>query len=384
MRVVHAIARLNVGGAALQVLELASRQRRRGHDVVVVHGTVPSGEESMADVADRLGVPHRFLPQLRRELSPGRDLAAILELRRLLRELRPEILHTHAAKAGAVGRAAALLAGRARPPVLVHTFHGHVLHGYFSRPTERSFTLIERALARVSSALVAVSPEVRDDLVRLGVAPAERFTVIRYGFDFARTPDGDARERLRRGMELDGETFVVGFAGRLTPIKRPLDLVRALRGLLDRNVDAALVAVGDGDSREQAARLAATLGVHDRCRFVGYQRDMAEWYATFDAFCLASANEGTPVAAIEALADGIPVVATRVGGTPAVVDEGETGFLVRSGDVEALADRLSRLANDGELRERMGRLGADRMRERYDVERMLEEIDQLYERLLGR
>lgn len=371
MRILHAIARLNVGGAALQVLELAGGQRRRGHDVLVLHGRIPEGEKSMLYLAEDLGVPTRYVPELQRELSPRRDLAAIRAIRGVIRSERPEVLHTHAAKAGATGRLAALLSGAGRPPVRVHTFHGHVLSGYFGSRQERAFTLVERWLARTTSGLVAVSPEVRDDLVALGVAPTDRFEVIRYGFEFPE-PAGDA-ERLG--------SFVVGYAGRLTTIKRPLDLVRALRGAVERGADATLVVVGDGEDRQAAEQLAAELGVAERCRFVGYQQDMAKWYAGFDVFCLASANEGTPVAAIEALAAGVPVVATRVGGTPAVVDDGETGFLVEPGDVDALAERLARLAGDGELRAGMGRLGAERMRHRYGVERMVDETLGLYEEL---
>jgi glycosyltransferase involved in cell wall biosynthesis len=374
VRIVHAIARLNVGGAAPQVLELAAGQQRRGHDVLVVHGELAAGEESMAYRAAELGVPSKYLPALGRELSLGRDWAAIRALRRLIRAKRPDVLHTHAAKAGAAGRIAALLAGGARPRARVHTFHGHVLRGYFGPGRERAFTLAERLLARTTSALVAVSPEVRDDLVSLGVAPADRFAVIRYGFDFAQ-PSTAAES---------GERFMIGYAGRLTAIKRPLDLVRAVKEVADRGVDATLVLVGDGEERAAAERLAAELGIADRCRFAGYQPDMAAWYGTFDVFCLASANEGTPVAAIEAFAAEVPVVATRVGGTPAVVDDGDTGFLVDVGDVAAMADRLVELAGDPQRRREMGRLGSERIRERYGIERMVDEVERLYERLLSR
>ena len=370
MTIVHAIARLNVGGAALQVLELAAGQQRRGHDVLVVHGRLAEGEESMAYVAEERGVPAVYVDSLQRELSPRHDAAAVRAVRRILRERRPDVLHTHAAKAGAVGRIAAMTARL--PRARIHTFHGHVLRGYFGPRRERVFTLAERALAR-TSALVAVSPQVRDDLVALGVAPRDAFTVIRYGFEFPEP-----------GRRSDSDGFAVGYAGRLTAIKRPLDLVRALRGLVDRGVDATLLLVGDGEDRAAVEALAAELGVVERCVLAGYQRDMADWYGRFGAFCLASANEGTPVAAIEALAAGVPVVATRVGGTPAVVDDGETGFLVEPGDPDALAARLAELAADPELRQRMGRLGAERMRERYGIERMVEETEQLYERLLAR
>jgi glycosyltransferase involved in cell wall biosynthesis len=148
-------------------------------------------------------------------------------------------------------------------------------------------------------------------------------------------------------------------------------------------VDAVLCLVGDGPERPAAEALARELEVADRCRFAGYRKGLPDWYAGFDAFCLTSINEGTPVAAIEALGAGRPAVATRVGGVPAVVEDGEDGFLVPFGDTDALAARLAELAADPALRERMGRRGAERMRELYSVERMVERIDGLYERLLA-
>jgi glycosyltransferase involved in cell wall biosynthesis len=383
LSIVHVIARLNVGGAALHVLQLAREQAQRGHDVLVVAGTLAAGEESMEYVADELGVHVLKLPLLQRELSPRADAAAILALRELLRQRRPDVLHTHTAKAGATGRLAALAVGSARPRAIVHTYHGHVLSGYFSRRWERVFRLIERLLSHTAGTLVAVSNEVRDDLVRFRVAPAERFVVVPYGFDLPAWSEADeaARRRLRAQVGADAR-FVVGWAGRLTAIKRPLDLVRTLGGLLERDVDALLVLVGDGEDRPAVEALAAELGLRDRCRFVGFQQRIRDWYAAFDAFLLTSANEGTPVAAIEALAAGRPVVATRAGGTGAVVANGETGYLERIGDTEALAARLALLARDPELGARMGERGADDVRDRFTIGRMADEIEAVYRALL--
>ena len=384
MRIVHVIARLNVGGAALHVLQLAHEQAQRGHDVVVVAGTLAAGEESMEYVADDLGVELHRLPVLQRELSPRADSAAILALRRIIRERRPNVLHTHTAKAGATGRLAALISGRARPRAIVHTYHGHVLSGYFSRRWERFFRLIERTLAYTSGTLVAVSEEVRDDLVRFGVARADRFAVVPYGFDLPAWNDTDTESRrdLRGEIGAGDGTFVVGWAGRLTAIKRPLDLIRTLRALLDSDVDALLVLVGDGEDRPDVEALAAELDVADRCRLVGFQKSIRPWYASFDALLLTSANEGTPVVAIEALAAARPVVATRAGGTGTVVRNGESGYLEAIGDTQALADRLAALARDPALRERMGEAGAEDVRARFAVGRMADEVEAIYDRLL--
>jgi glycosyltransferase involved in cell wall biosynthesis len=384
LTIVHAIARLNVGGAALHVIELAAEQRRRGHEVVVVAGTLAEGEESMEYLAHELAVPVVSLPELQRELSVTRDAVAIRELRRVIARRRPDVLHTHTAKAGTAGRAAARLARRGGRPVTVHTFHGHVLRGYFDSRRERFFVHIERSLARHTGALVAVSAEVRDDLVALGVAPADRIAVIPYGFDLSRLSRPGARERnaLRAEVDVGRSTFVIGFAGRLTAIKRPLDLVRVLASVRARDVDAALVVLGDGPDRAAVEELARELGVAGACRFLGFRRDVARWYGAFDAFLLTSENEGTPVVAIEALAAECPVVATDAGGTATVVSHGETGLLAPIGDTEALAAHLEALAREPALGRRLGRAGAADVRSRFATERMADAIDDLYAQLI--
>lgn len=384
LRVVHAIARLNVGGAARHVLELAHEQRRRGHDVLVVAGTLAAGEESMEYLADELGVTVQRLPALQRELSPRADAAAVLALRRILRERRPDVLHTHTAKAGATGRVAALLAGRGRPRAVVHTFHGHVLRGYFDSRRERVFRLAERALARSTGAVVAVSDEVRDDLVGLGVAEPGRVTVVPYGFDLPpwRPEDDESRARIRAELGV-GDAFVVGWAGRFTAIKRPLDLVRTLRALVDEGVDAVLVLLGEGELRAEVEGLAGELGVDGRCRIRGFQQSIRAWYTAFDVLLLTSENEGTPVVAVEALAADRPVVATDAGGTATVVRDGESGFLVPIGDVGGLAARLASLAREPELRARLGRHGGADVRARFATERMVAELEALYRALLS-
>lgn len=380
LSILHVIARLNVGGAALHVLQLAREQRLRGREVVVVAGTLAAGEESMEYLADELGVEVVKLPALQRELSLRADAAAIRELRALIRRRRPDVVHTHTAKAGATGRIAALLAGSARPRSIVHTYHGHVLSGYFSPVRERVFRLIERMLARPTSALLAVSEEVRNDLADYGIAPRERFTVVPYGFDppVWSEVDEQARARIRGELGLGDETLAIGWAGRLTAIKRPLDLVRTLRGVLDASVDAVLVVVGDGDVRAGTEALAEELGVADRCRFVGFHRNIRDWYAAFDVFLLTSLNEGTPVVAIEALGASRPVVATAAGGTGTVVIDGVSGFIVPVGDVAGLADRVVRLARDPDLRARLGAAGSADMRARFATARMADELEAVY------
>jgi glycosyltransferase involved in cell wall biosynthesis len=383
-KVLRVIARLNVGGPALHVAYLTAGLAERGYDTTLVAGTVGHGEASMAGVAERRGVRIETLEDLHREISPFRDARSILRLARLIRRERPTILHTHTAKAGAVGRLAALLAGRARPPIIVHTFHGHVLRGYFNPIKTFGFRTLERVLARGTTRLVAVSPEVRDDLVRLGVAPESRFEVVRLGIELDERVGNDAglRHETRRVMGIADDTFVVGWFGRMTAVKRTADVVRAFRGLVDRGVDARLLLVGDGPDRDGLERLAHELGVMRRSLFLGYQDDVARFYDAIDVLLLPSVNEGTPVSVIEALAAERPPVATRVGGTPDVVRDGVDGFLVEPGDADALATRLAELAADPVRRAEMGAAGRARVRERYAVDRLVDDMDALYRSLL--
>ncbi len=376
-----------MGGPALHVAYLSAGLKDRGYDTTLVAGSLAAGEESMAGVAGRLGVPIVTVPDLHREISPLRDLRAVYHVAGLIRELRPQILHTHTAKAGTIGRLAAILAGDAGPPIVVHTFHGHVLRGYFGPVRSTFFRLLEHLLARRTTALVAVSPEVRDDLVALGVAPAEKFTVVRLGIELRErvgSLDGAGQGlETRRLLGIAPDRFVVGWIGRMTGVKRTDDVLLAVRRLRDRGVDAVLCMVGDGPDREAVERRARELGIVRSSLFLGYQDEVAPYYAAFDALILPSANEGTPVSAIEALAGGRPVVATRVGGVPDVVRDGVDGFLVKPGDVDAMAERLAILAADSDLRRRMGEAGSASVRERYAVERLLDDMDAVYRRLLA-
>jgi glycosyltransferase involved in cell wall biosynthesis len=382
IRVLRVIARLNVGGPALHVSYLTSGLAGRGYETTLVAGDVGRGEESMEFVAAREGLDVVRLPGLSRELSPIRDVIATIRLARLIRRVRPDIVHTHTAKAGAVGRIAAVLAGPRRP-VVVHTFHGHVLRGYFGAAGSLVFRAIETALARVTDSLVAVSPEVRDELVAMKVAPSSRFTVIRLGIELEpRVRCEEDPGEIRRRFGIGPDRFVVGWFGRMTAVKRTEDLLDTLASLRERGVDALLLLVGDGVDRDRLERLAHGRGLATACLFVGYQEDVAPWYAVCDAVVLTSANEGTPVTIIEALAASRPVVATNVGGIRDVVEDGVSGLLVRRGDTHALAERLEALARDTERRRRMGERGRERVLERYAVARLVDDVDDLYRGLL--
>jgi glycosyltransferase involved in cell wall biosynthesis len=385
IKILRVIARLNMGGPALHVAYLTEGLTKRGYDTTLVAGSLARGEDSMAFVADARGVEVIRIDELGREISPLRDLMATIRLARLIRKERPQILHTHTAKAGTVGRVAARLAGSRKPPIVVHTFHGHVLRGYFGPVRTLLFRLLERWLAAGTTALIAVSPQVRDDLVSLGVAPRERFVVIRLGIELDErvAPEENGRGESRRYLGIPGDRFAVGWIGRMTAVKRTDDVLIAFKSLRDSGVDAVLCMVGDGPDRLPLEQRAHELGVARDTVFLGYQEDVAPFYAAFDVLVLPSGNEGTPVTVIEALAAERPVVATRVGGVPDIVRDGEDGFLVEAGATEDLADRLGRLARDPALRARMGKKGRERVLPRYAVKRLVDDVDELYRSLLS-
>lgn len=386
IRILRLIARLNVGGPALHVSYLSDELDRRGYRTLLAAGRVGEGEGSMEYVAREHGVEPVYIEDLQRNIDPRGDALAARKVLQLIREFQPHILHTHTAKAGAIGRTAARLAGHQGPKVVVHTFHGHVLRGYFNPAVTATFRQVERALARSTDALIAVSPEVRDDLVQFGIAPAEKIVVVRLGLDLderTAAPPG-SREQIRSSLEVGQSQFLVGWLGRMTEVKRVEDLLLAFALLCAGGTDAVLALVGDGPLRAQMEETARKLGVEYRCRFIGYRDAVGPLYAAFDAVALTSANEGTPVTLIEALAARVPVVATDVGGVADVVQNEIGGFLVPAGDSGAIAERLARLADDSELRRRLGEQGGAFVRERYSVSRLVDDIDGLYRTLLER
>ncbi len=348
-----------------------------------MHGQLAAGEESLADLADHEGARTTFLPSLVQPVDPRRDVVAVRQLSRMIREFRPHIVHTHTAKAGFAGRAAAQ--ARRRRPVIVHTFHGHVLEGYFGKPKTLTFRSLERLLARRTDALIGVSEQTVADLVRLRVAPASKFRVIPLGLDLEPFVEADAAsgEQLRSELGIGPDEVLFTFVGRIVPIKR-VDLLTAAFARASRATPGLrLLVVGDGEARTRLELLAAELGAGDRVHFIGYRRDLARIAAAADVAVISSDNEGTPVSLIEAAAAGVPAVATNVGGVGSIVDE-DTGMLVAKGNEAALAEAMQAIAADRGLRRRLGVGARARALARFSIDRLIGDTDALYGELLAR
>lgn len=337
----------------------------------------------MADLAEHEGARTRYVASLIQPVSPTSDLRALARLTGIARRFRPHIVHTHTAKAGFLGRAAAL-AVRPRP-LIVHTYHGHVLEGYFGRPKSAAYRQLERWLGRVSTCLIGVSQATVDDLVRLGVAPRDKFRVIPLGADLRPLADAGraAGMQVRHELGVSEDEVLLLFTGRLVPIKRVDLLLRALWRAKERGTDMRLAVVGDGGLRAQLQNLAGELGIGDAVHFLGYRRDLPQLTAAADIAVLSSANEGTPVSLIEAGAAGRPAVATAVGGVSEVVTP-DTGILVPAGAEEAFGEALMRLARNARLRRRMGKRAREHVLGHYSAERLVAQVEELYEELRAR
>jgi len=343
-------------------------------------GEVGPGEASCEELVKRYGARELKIGPLRPELRPWRDLPALFSLARAMRSFRPEIVHTHTAKAGMLGRMAAL-AVRPRP-LIVHTYHGHVLEGYFGPLRNWLYRALERLLARITDALIGVSAATVHDLVRLRIAPRAKFRVIPLGLELQRFLhfDPEARASFRRELGAR-EDVLFTYVGRLVRIKRLDVMLKGFAAARATGTPIRLVIVGDGELRPALERLTAELGLEEVVRFAGYRSDLEVVAAASDAALLTSDNEGTPVSLIEAAAAGRPAVATAVGGVTDVVRPG-TGLLAPAGDHEQIGRLIVELATDDELRHEMGDRAREHALTHFTSERLIADVESLYDELL--
>jgi glycosyltransferase involved in cell wall biosynthesis len=380
IRVVRLFSRLNIGGPSVHVILLTAGLTARGYRTRLVVGQEQAQEGNLLDLAAEKGVLCERLDALGREIRVFSDIRALWGLYRVIRDFRPSVVHTHAAKAGFLGRVAARLAG---VPVVVHTYHGHVLRGYFGPVKTAVFRALEAFLGHFSSALIAVSEAVKQDLTALGVARSEHIRVVPLGLDLERFTLDLPRGGLRDAFGFAAEAPLVGMVGRLVPIKDVPTFLRAAALVREARPDARFALVGDGEEREALERECQRLGLAREVAFHGWRRDMEAVYGDLDVVVNSSRNEGTPVALIEALASARPVVATRVGGTADLLAGGEYGRLVPAEDPRALADAILDVLADPEAARCRALLGRTHVLVKHGAGRLLEDIDRLYRELLS-
>ncbi len=400
IHILRIITRLNIGGPALHAALLSTQMDPQRFSTCVVMGSPDSHEGDLARLFDGSQVRRVRLPTLRRSLHPWADAMSFVRLLQIVWRERPAIIHTHMAKAGALGRLAGLLYNRVGPgrcpgkrAVLVHTFHGHVLEGYFSAHLSRLFTTIERWLAKRTDCLVGVSPTIRDQLLQKGIGCERQWRVIPLGLDLTALAELPLPTRAT--------PVRVGMVGRLVPIKNPGLFLQALHQVTQQASTLSIsgVVVGDGPLRQELEQEADRLGLEGVVQFTGWQHDLPAVYEGLAVACLTSWNEGTPVSLIEAMAAGRPVIATDVGGVrdlltdhgerPVLLQQGQfqvmsRGILVRPGDADGLAASLEALARDTSLCRALGEAGRSYALSVFTHRRLIRDISSLYEELQHR
>jgi len=411
MKIVRVIARLNVGGPAKHVVWLTKGLQSAECESLLVAGTVPPGEDDMGYFATEMGVAPGFVPEMSREIS-AKDALTIWKLYKLFLRERPDIVHTHTAKAGTVGRVAGLfyrwltpnaLLGRPRACRFVHTYHGHVFHSYYGPLKTRIFLLIEKALAKfITDRIVVVSEQQRREInEQFRVGRADQFSVILLGLDtsvFANWKERGRSFRDELGLRVDD--ILVGIVGRLTEIKNHELFLRTAALFKDTFLGESpkarvrFIVVGDGALREVLEQQARSLGLAEDVIFTGSRRDLENVYPALDIVALTSRNEGTPLTLIEAMANARPVISTAVGGVVDLLGERippesnesfavcQRGISVPPDDASAFATGLAKLAADATLRRETGERGLQFVAAHYSKERLIKDIKSLYADLL--
>ncbi len=395
IKIMRIITRLNVGGPAIHSLLLTRRLDPDRFETLLITGQLGRDEGDMGYLAEEMGIRPIIIPTLGRELAALDDCVSFFRIFWLILKERPDIIHTHLAKAGTLGRVAGVLAKfvlifLGKKIRMFHTYHGHIFYGYFGPVKTRVFIYIERALALVCRKVIIISRRLKNDIVKTyRIIPETKAAVIPLGFDFDRLATNESgAKRFRREAGVAPGEKLVGIVGRLTTIKNhDLFLRAAARCLADNTMPPVrFVVVGDGELRGFLERRAEELKIAPRVTFTGWRHDMGEVYAGLDALMLTSINEGTPVTIIEAMAVGIPVIATAVGGIPDLLGEEteglpksrERGVMVASGDEEGLVGGLRLILTDNATAAPMVERAREFSRRVYDSKRLIQDIESLY------
>lgn len=391
-RVFRLINRFNLGGPALNVTYL-TKFLSPEFETLLAGGVKDESEASSEYIPQQYGLKPLIIKSMKRSINPINDIAAYYQLKKIIKEYKPHIVHTHASKSGFLGRMAAI---SCKVPIIIHTYHGHVFHSYFDTIQTSVYKNIERYLASKSTALIALSEKQKTELSEMHrIAPPEKFHVIPLGFDLARfwTNADEKRKTFRTRYTLDEDTVAIGIIGRLVPIKNHALFLLAFKNAKSRTVvKAKAFIIGDGELKQSLINQCIELGLsYSTPENVDYSADVifTSWItdtdtamAGLDVVALSSLNEGTPVSLIEAQAAGKPIVSTITGGIENVVIPGETALLSPVNDVEAFSENLYNLMVDSSLRDKLSYKGRDFVSKSFNYTNLAENMGSLYKKLL--
>jgi glycosyltransferase involved in cell wall biosynthesis len=369
---------MNIGGPSHHVAILNHGLNARGYETLLVVGIPDEDEGSMLDLAVKKNLQVVVLPQLSRNVSFIKDLWCVYSLVRLFRREKPLIVHTHLSKAGFVGRIAATLAG---VPIVVHTYHNFTFRDYFRPWLSRLFLFLDVCCGKITDCIVAISERQKLDLLRFRIANEKKITVIRLGLELNKFLDCQSKTH-DVDLSLPRDVLLVGVVGRLVPVKNLHMFLRAAASLRRVRQDIEFVIVGTGYLRLELEKYARSLGIGDVVHLTGGISDVAPIYSRLAVLVVSSDSEGTPVSLIEAMASGCPVVSTAVGGVPDVIKNGQTGRLVARGDSTALANAILAVFDEPERSRQMARSATAFVVQNFGADRLTEDMDKLYERLI--
>ena len=383
-KIIRVITRLNIGGPAIHAVLLSQAFSNESFSTYLVTGSPDPGEGDMTYLAREKNISPKYLPELKRKIGFS-DIKAFFTLYKLMKKEKPDIVHTHTAKAGALGRLAAFFA---HVPVKIHTFHGHVFDGYFNPIETKIFSIIERILSSITTRIIAVSDKIKRELVEdFRIVPPKKCSVIKLGFELDKFFEcGKHKSIFKKQNNISDSTIIVGIVGRLVPVKNHEMFFEAIDELLkDSSMqEVTFVVIGDGERAEYLKNYVVKKGLKDKIIFKGWQKNIEKIYADLDIVALTSLNEGTPVSLIEAMACGKPVIATDVGGVGDIVREEFNGLLVKSGNVKEFSDKLKILIKNKEKRLKLGENGKVFARNTYNKERLISDMESLYKSCFSR
>ena len=400
IKVLRIITRLNIGGPSIHVSLLTKGLDPARFESVLVSGNVSDLEGDMSYVATDLGVKPVILTSLKREIGLPRDIRTLVRLLKILAQEKPDIVHTHTAKAGTLGRIAVFIHNRLhkRRVLVIHTFHGHVLHGYFSWLKSQMFIWAERLLAKATDAIIVISKSQKSELSeKYRIAPVEKFRTVRLGFDLQSFSSiKNLKGQFRESVGVNPETVLIGIVGRLVAIKNHKMFLDAAKIFIERNPGTQVksVIIGDGELREELMSYSVALGLSDHVMFCGWVRDLLEVYADLDILVLTSINEGTPVSIIEAMASSVPVISTDAGGVRDLLGSARTGpgfdgfeacqqgMMCRQNDAIGLAKGIRFILKNRSFRGETCKAALEFVRRAYSEDRLFQEIETIYLKML--
>jgi glycosyltransferase involved in cell wall biosynthesis len=386
--------RFNLGGPTFNVAYL-TKYLPDNYETLLIGGDREENEASSSHILAGLGIKPVIVPEMQREISLGVDMAAYKAIEKIIDDFKPDIVHTHASKPGAIGR---LAAHNRKVPVIVHTFHGHYFHSYFNKLKTNFFKQIERSLAKRTSKIIAISDIQKHELsIEHKIAPPEKFEVIPLGFDLDRfrTDSDSKRANFRNEFSIKEDEIAIGIIGRLVDVKDHKYFLRLVKHVLDSTTKKVrFFIIGDGEMRQELEAFCGEISIQFNAfpdykpegaplTFCSWRNDIDKINAGLDIVILTSKNEGTPVSLIEAQASGTPVVSTNVGGVENVVSHGVTGLLAGFDDEPKMAENLMNLIESDDLRNEMAGKGWSHVGERFHYSQLTSKMDALYQQLLG-